>query len=110
MLMAWINHVAERAPDIFIFLAVAIGTLVGGIRIRGLSLVTRLQSCISPGLHLLALAENALDHNAPADLGLDFIHRAAGDLRNLAGACLNFSAEKIAWLGRSAARVLRPPL
>jgi putative transport protein len=38
MLMAWINHVAERAPEIFIFLAVAIGTLVGGIRIRGLSL------------------------------------------------------------------------
>ena len=36
--MAWINHVVERAPESFIFLALAIGTLVGGIRIRGLSL------------------------------------------------------------------------
>jgi putative transport protein len=36
--MAWIGHVAASAPEIFIFLAVAIGTLLGRIRIRGFSL------------------------------------------------------------------------
>jgi len=36
--MAWIGHVAASAPEIFIFLAVAIGTVLGRIRIRGFSL------------------------------------------------------------------------
>src|SRR3954466_3279190 len=36
--MSWIGHVAASAPEIFIFLAVAIGTLLGRIRIRGFSL------------------------------------------------------------------------
>ena len=33
--MAWIQHVVSNAPEIFIFLAVAIGTLLGRIRIHG---------------------------------------------------------------------------
>ena len=36
--MSWIGHVAATAPEIFIFLAVAIGTVLGRIRIRGFSL------------------------------------------------------------------------
>jgi putative transport protein len=36
--MPWAHHVAERAPEIFIFLAVAIGTLLGRIRIWGFAL------------------------------------------------------------------------
>jgi putative transport protein len=36
--MSWIGHVAASAPEIFIFLAVAIGTVLGRIRIRGFSL------------------------------------------------------------------------
>jgi putative transport protein len=36
--MSWIAHVAATAPEIFIFLAVAIGTLLGRIRIHGFSL------------------------------------------------------------------------
>jgi putative transport protein len=36
--MAWIGHVTASAPEIFIFLAVAIGTVLGRIRIRGFSL------------------------------------------------------------------------
>jgi aspartate-alanine antiporter len=36
--MPWAQHVAERAPEIFIFLAVAIGTLLGRIRIWGFAL------------------------------------------------------------------------
>jgi aspartate-alanine antiporter len=36
--MAWAHHVGERAPEVFIFLAVAIGTLLGHVRIRGFSL------------------------------------------------------------------------
>jgi len=35
--MSWIGHVAASAPEIFIFLAVAIGTLLGRVRIRGFS-------------------------------------------------------------------------
>jgi aspartate-alanine antiporter len=36
--MSWIGHVAASAPEIFIFLAVAIGTVLGRVRIRGFSL------------------------------------------------------------------------
>jgi len=36
--MSWISHIAATAPEIFIFLAVAIGTLLGRVRIRGFSL------------------------------------------------------------------------
>jgi putative transport protein len=36
--MSWIGHVASSAPEIFIFVAVAIGTVLGRIRIRGFSL------------------------------------------------------------------------
>jgi putative transport protein len=36
--MSWIGHVAVTAPEIFIFLAVAIGTVLGRVRIRGFSL------------------------------------------------------------------------
>jgi aspartate-alanine antiporter len=36
--MSWIGHVAGTAPEIFIFLAVAIGTVLGRVRIRGFSL------------------------------------------------------------------------
>jgi putative transport protein len=35
--MAWIHQVAERAPEVFILLAVALGTLLGRVRIRGFS-------------------------------------------------------------------------
>src|SRR3954453_17143638 len=35
--MSWIGHVAASAPEIFIFLAVAICTLLGRVRIRGFS-------------------------------------------------------------------------
>ena len=36
--MQWIRHVATSAPEIFLFLAVATGTLLGRIRIHGFSL------------------------------------------------------------------------
>ena len=36
--MQWVGHVAANAPEIFVFLAVAIGTLLGRIRIRGFAL------------------------------------------------------------------------
>src|SRR4029453_4248974 len=36
--MTWIHHVAANAPEIFIFVAVAIGTLLGRIRIRGFAI------------------------------------------------------------------------
>ena len=36
--MAWLRQVAASAPEIFIFLAVAFGTLLGRVRIRGFSL------------------------------------------------------------------------
>jgi AspT/YidE/YbjL antiporter-like protein len=36
--MTWTQHIAERAPEILIFLAVAIGTLLGRVRIHGFSL------------------------------------------------------------------------
>lgn len=36
--MTWAQHIAERAPEILIFLAVAIGTLLGRVRIHGFSL------------------------------------------------------------------------
>jgi putative transport protein len=34
--MAWISDVATRAPEIFLFVAVAIGTLLGRTRVRGI--------------------------------------------------------------------------
>ncbi len=36
--MTWIQHAVTSAPEIFIFLAVAIGTLLGRIRIRGFAI------------------------------------------------------------------------
>lgn len=36
--MAWVHHVAASAPEIFIFLAIAIGTVLGRIRIYGFAL------------------------------------------------------------------------
>jgi len=36
--MTWIHHVTSSAPEIFIFLAVALGTLLGRIRIRGFAI------------------------------------------------------------------------
>src|SRR6267142_168162 len=36
--MSWISHVASSSPEIFIFLAVALGTLLGRVRIRGFAL------------------------------------------------------------------------
>ena len=36
--MAWIQHAVTSAPEIFLFLAVAIGTLLGRIRIRGFAI------------------------------------------------------------------------
>ena len=36
--MAWIQHVVTSAPEIFLFLAMAIGTLLGRIRIRGFAI------------------------------------------------------------------------
>jgi aspartate-alanine antiporter len=36
--MSWIGRVAANAPEIFVFLAVAIGTLLGRVRIRGFAL------------------------------------------------------------------------
>jgi len=36
--MTWINHVVTSAPEIFLFLAVAIGTLLGRVRIHGFAL------------------------------------------------------------------------
>ena len=35
---AWLQHVAASAPEIFIFLAIAIGTLLGRIRFHGFTL------------------------------------------------------------------------
>jgi aspartate-alanine antiporter len=34
--MAWLSEVATRAPEIFLFAAVAIGTLLGRLRVRGI--------------------------------------------------------------------------
>src|SRR6185503_7656372 len=36
--MNWLNHVVAAAPEIFIFLSVAIGTLLGRIRIHGFAI------------------------------------------------------------------------
>jgi len=36
--MNWLNHTVATAPEIFIFLAVAIGTVLGRIRIRGFAI------------------------------------------------------------------------
>jgi aspartate-alanine antiporter len=36
--MSWIDHVVTHAPEIFIFLALAIGTLLGRLRIRGFAI------------------------------------------------------------------------
>jgi putative transport protein len=36
--MQWINHVVTNAPEIFLFLAIAIGTLLGRLRIRGFAI------------------------------------------------------------------------
>ena len=36
--MAWVHHVVAQAPEIFLFLAIAIGTVLGRIRIRGFAL------------------------------------------------------------------------
>ena len=36
--MGWIHHVATSAPEIFLFLAVAIGTWLGRVRIRGFAI------------------------------------------------------------------------
>ena len=36
--MAWVQHVVASAPEIFVFLAIAIGTLLGRIQIRGFTI------------------------------------------------------------------------
>ena len=36
--MTWVQHVVASAPEIFLFLAIAIGTLLGRIRIRGFAI------------------------------------------------------------------------
>jgi AspT/YidE/YbjL antiporter-like protein len=36
--MTWLNHVVQQSPEIFIFLSVAIGTLLGRIRIHGFAI------------------------------------------------------------------------
>ena len=36
--MSWVHHAVSVAPEIFLFLAIAIGTLLGRIRIRGFAL------------------------------------------------------------------------
>ena len=36
--MTWLNHVVRQSPEIFIFLSVAIGTLLGRIRIHGFAI------------------------------------------------------------------------
>src|SRR6185295_19312698 len=36
--MTWLNHVAAHAPEVFLLLAVAIGTMLGRIRIRGFAI------------------------------------------------------------------------
>jgi putative transport protein len=36
--MAWIEHVAAQAPEIFLFLALAIGTMLGRLRVRGFAI------------------------------------------------------------------------
>jgi len=36
--MAWIQHVATQAPEIFLFLALAIGTMLGRVRVRGFAI------------------------------------------------------------------------
>jgi len=36
--MSWIEHVVKAAPEIFLLLAVGIGTLLGRIRIRGFAI------------------------------------------------------------------------
>ena len=36
--MAWVHHIVTSAPEIFIFLAVGIGTLLGRIRIHGFTI------------------------------------------------------------------------
>jgi len=36
--VAWVHHVVASAPEIFVFLAIAIGTLLGRIRIHGFTI------------------------------------------------------------------------
>ena len=47
--MSFIQKAAANAPEIFLFLAIAIGTLLGRVRIRGFALgCDRLHPCSSP--------------------------------------------------------------
>jgi putative transport protein len=36
--MTWVNQVVANAPEIFLFLALAIGTVLGRVRIRGFAI------------------------------------------------------------------------
>ena len=36
--MNWLDHAIKNAPEIFLFLAVGIGTILGRIRIRGFAI------------------------------------------------------------------------
>jgi len=36
--MNWLDHAVKNAPEIFLFLAVGIGTILGRIRIRGFAI------------------------------------------------------------------------
>ena len=36
--MNWLDHAIKNAPEIFLFLAIAIGTILGRIRIRGFAI------------------------------------------------------------------------
>jgi putative transport protein len=36
--MAWINHVVTNAPEVFLLLALALGTLIGRLRVRGFAI------------------------------------------------------------------------
>ena len=61
--MQWIKHVAASAPEIFLFVAIAIGILLGRIRVHGFS--------AGPNVVLTVLG--------PIIVGLTFIDRGDGD-------------------------------
>ena len=58
--MNWVNHAVSSAPEIFLFLAVAIGTILGRIRIRGFAIGAT--ACILIVAVILGQLGNRVEH------------------------------------------------
>ncbi len=69
-------------------------------------LVAGPQRQVGPRLQISAIAKNAFDHSAPADLRFDFTQRSACGSRDLVSAGLEFSIEQIVRIGTDTDRQL----